>query len=178
MSTRAGSRKARRGITLIELLVTMGILVAVIGMAGSAMLESVRSYALTRKMLDDQYNVSTAMLAISRELHRAVADINAVNGAPATLTVKTVDTAGTGEITIVYTFEDGELTQTVSGGDTPVLFVPVKLQAFEVYEDGDTFADNGGNTVTVRPNALALVLTGEYGMRSHMIIALSRFVVT
>lgn len=118
------TRKSARGMTLIELILAVGILAIVAVAVGSAMVAATKSYALTAKMQDDEYNARLALLSITREIHRGVTEIDIVSGSVFTMEIKPVS----GE-TVTYTFSGGELTRT---GDSPVTFVPVGLKSFSV----------------------------------------------
>lgn len=125
------NRKSTRGFTLVELIVSVAMLSIVMAAAGSAMFAAAQSYAETKKMQDDEYNARLALLAITREVHRGVTELDASGSE---LRILAYD--GTTEI--VYTFDDTAKILRRSGdiGSTPVQFAETELERFTASSDG------------------------------------------
>jgi prepilin-type N-terminal cleavage/methylation domain-containing protein len=148
--------KQKAGFTLIELCVVLGLMAMVVWIAGGAVYMAGDSYALTTRMQDDEYAARTAMLNISREMHRGWSMIAFVEAYeeeippgsgnkvyfPAKLKLWTeVQEVSTPEELryidgeLEYTFDDrtGELTRGAAAtSGTPVFFEPLKLQSFRM----------------------------------------------
>jgi len=155
-SSFAESVKSKRGVTLLELIVALSILVIVVGMATSAVFSAIQSYALTTRLQDDEYNIRMAALSISREIHRGVLEGGVIFSSSVSSSVLKLEMIHGGDVE--YTFTDGELTRTKEG-NSDIPFVAVKLQGFSVVEA------NG---------KVRLTLTGEHTGDIEMTISISR----
>ena len=135
--------RRRGGFTLTELVISLAILLVVVVLAGSVFMAAVESFALSRQLQDDQYNVRMALLSICQEAHRGVTA--AYDGGA--LTLARTD----GGSVVRYAVADGELTRVVASGTTPVAFTGAALTSMTAE------AADGRLTVTVKgPNQLEL----------------------
>lgn len=158
-------RKSRRGMTLIELMLAVGILAIVAVATGYATVAAAKSYAFTTKMQNDEYNARLALLAITRELHRGLAEPEEgvaaeplkIYSDPGRFTLEMEPANGE---TVTYTFSGGELTRT---GNSPVTFVPVELESFSV--DVDNLDD---------PRRVKISVKCVNGMKLETVVALYR----
>jgi type II secretory pathway pseudopilin PulG len=160
--------KQRAGFTLIELCVTIGLMAMVVWIAGGAVYMAGDSYALTTRMQDDEYAARTAMLSISRELHRGWRGVAYLPPEP-----RYDDPASPGVITgydparlklwmeapdniaspgdLEYTFDKqvygaGTLKQAINAGTTPVQFEEMPLRDFVI--EADIIVDDGAGGYT------------------------------
>lgn len=151
--------KKTRGMTLVELLVTLALLMVVITAAGSAILSAFQSYSINRQLQEDEYNARLALLSMTREAHRGVSGVTVTEGAnadtPDTLEIVTLDGKS-----IVFSIADGRLCREAPEGSTPVAFVEVDMLNFKAEFSEERW--------------LTLRVTCQFGLELETKIALSR----
>jgi prepilin-type N-terminal cleavage/methylation domain-containing protein len=187
--------KTRAGWTLVEVLVSLAILAMVIWIAGGAMYMASDSYALTTRMQNDEYAARTAMLNISRELHRGWRKVEftpplpiyQVDGDDTTPIVAYTDASlflsGLDSAEVKYVFDkqvvgNGEFIR-VATSASPVSFEQFSLQDFEITIDGVEVEDNGSFTFNGEEKfpavpRLNISLTCENGLEVSTKVALLR----
>jgi len=122
-----GEKKAKKhnsGMTLVELIIAFAVFLIAMGAAGAAFNQAVSAFATDKKLQDGEYNARLALLAISRDLHRA--ESVDVNTATKVLTIKNFEGADT-----VYSFfdESGSASGRINriAGSSPVPFIVGEL---------------------------------------------------
>ena len=63
--------KKRKGLTMVELIVTLAVMGLVIGAASQVMLSGFETYALDRRIQNDQVTIRNALTSITRDIHQA-----------------------------------------------------------------------------------------------------------
>lgn len=150
------TNKKTRGLTLVELLISVALLALVTVCAGTALFSAFQSYAVTAKLQEDEYNARLALLSMTREAHRGVTGVFISKGTNDTLELTMPDGA-----IVKFYLTDGTLYRDVSGGDTPVAFTTTRLNSFEA----DVTAD--GRWLTLR-------VEGQHDLVLETTISLSR----
>ena len=126
------SLKIKNGLTLVELIITLGILLVIISVVGMAFTSAMESFAVDRKLQDTEYDARLTLLAITRDIRRSE-----VSGW-SELSMELTNTDGV--VTYVYDNANRKLIRTVTG-DSPVAFIPpTNLIDFSItgliYDDG------------------------------------------
>ena len=164
----------RKGYTLVELIMIIGILGIVAAAATFALSQVLTARAAAQRNRDDQYNARVALLALTRDARHSQA-IEIVNNE--LVLIPDVN----GEQRIVYSFtpgagsEPGTLNRSTNG-DWDVVFVPSHMAGFTVNygrpdpNDPSKFVDdNVGRWLTVR-------VDGTDGLVLSTTVAIDRIV--
>lgn len=125
------AQKKSRGVTLVELIVSVALLAVVMAAAGSAVYSASQSFAITRKMQEDEYNARLALLSITREVHRGVTAAE-----PGANQLRLVAHDRTTEIIYRFDATDKMLYREGDVDDTPVPFAATELESFSASSDG------------------------------------------
>jgi prepilin-type N-terminal cleavage/methylation domain-containing protein len=132
-------RNKKRGITLVELIISIAIFSIVMTAAAAVFFTTLEQLAQSATLLDDQYNTRMAILSIVREIRRGDAGKDAMSvhadHLQSRLTIRRWDVNEAGEIVgdvseIVYRLDGGVLRREGDIEDTPVAFAQVELQTF------------------------------------------------
>ena len=194
--------KKRSGFTLVELCVTIGLMAMVVWIAGGAVYMAGDSYALTARMQDDEYAARTAMLNISRELHRSWEQVAYIEPQPIYDPMNPgviigyedgkIKLWGKYEETRDVYIEDGELEYTfdkqvnMAGaltrnkpGNSPVAFKEILLRDFQIVAVdpvGDIIATKGSFTDDIKNSIprLRITLVCENGLTVSTKVAVLR----
>lgn len=130
-------KKSKKGLTLVELIVTMALLGIVMTSIGAFALTAMRAYVGNRGIQDGQQGARFALLAISRDVHlrdlrtneygELLREVTAVDG------VLTIPVYLNGEFNITYFMQGGTLVrQGVPSGSWPVQFGAMPITSFVV----------------------------------------------
>ncbi len=72
--------KQKKGFTLIELIITISILAVVAVIVGSAVSGALESFAMNKRLEDDQYYARLALLTLTREVHHGFESVEVTDG--------------------------------------------------------------------------------------------------
>jgi len=146
----------KKGMTITETLLAVAILSVIMLGALAAMMYVFSNNNAAIKLEEDRYNTRMALLSITRDAHQGVdrfpTDLEVGNNS---LKLTMFD----GTTVIEYSMNGNLLERTVTGGTSPVPFIPVELNRFET-ELNDKF-------LTIR-------LIGEHNSVIETTISLAR----
>ena len=132
--------KKTKGLTLIELILTIGILSIVVAMAGAAMFQAIQTYALNRQIQDDQHHVRLALLTMTRDAHQSTG-VSIINTPGAyRLIFYTSDERGNTAPRLEYSINSGLLHRsdyTGIPGGWHLPFIPAEVGDFSASEAGN-----------------------------------------
>jgi|GEM_PF-7061891 len=148
--------KRLKGMTIVEIMLALALMMAVMAGAFSAIYYVLQNNVATVKLEEDRYNVRMALLSISRETHRTLENLPEENvdvgDGYLTLHIQ-------GGVTVKYTLNGGVLERNVTGGNSPIVFIPVNLTGF---------------TSSINGKWLTLILKGEHNLEITTTVSLSR----
>jgi len=146
-----------KGLTLIEILISVALLTGVTLGALSALMYVFANNNAAIKLEEDRYNARMALLSVSREVHRGLAELPPETTTPLTrLELPMRDGS-----TVIYQITNGELARSFSDPthSSPIPFAPVELHSFHA---------------TIKDNRLTISLAGEHGLEVESTIAMTR----
>jgi type II secretory pathway pseudopilin PulG len=149
---------AKKAMTLVEVLLAVALLTGVTLTALSALMYVLSNNNAAIKLENDRYNARMALLSISREVHQGLIELPNITPT-GELELKFIDEDDI-ETVVTYNFDGYVLTRTVLHGTSPIPFIPVDLQGFEVRLEDDRW--------------LTITLTGEHGLLITSTLSIAR----
>ncbi|MCL2014258.1 MAG: hypothetical protein FWG69_04640 [Oscillospiraceae bacterium] len=183
-ANRAAYANRVAGATLIELLVTLGIVLLISAVLGGVLWYALQMQSANQRLDEDQYNLSLSLLSISREAHRGVIKFpEEPQTGEGQLVIdvldESTDLSDMEKITgtaVTYQLVNGTLQRTIEkveynmmsgtpvrdvtpGGSSPINFTPTELVSFHS---------------EINDGKLTMSAEGAHGMKLSTTIALSR----
>ena len=151
-------KKKTNGLSLVELIVTIGIMAVVITAAGSVIFSSMQTQIANIQIQENQVQIRMALLAMTRDAH---ASEHIIDYGPETLVLEADGVTIT--YTIEYVIEIGDyllwrtITPPAAEGTWPIPFVPARISEFSTSRD--TIENNDWLTIEIAAEELEVSTT-------------------
>ena len=162
------SPKIKKGLTLVELIIAMAILLIVTSVTGMAFSSAMESFTADRVLQDTEYDARLALLSITRDIRQSEfvewdRDNNSIKLKPHKL-------YGEDEF-ITYTFGDTEIIRVSDGTPVNPFFSPPNLNGSSVtglvYKNGK-FVDPIDPGADIERLMISISIANEFKERAHL----------